>query len=427
MAETLGGGLDLSKFTSFLSAAGIPTPKEYTKDQTAILEKERAERAPLLEKQGQNIAKMFDLAKQLKEAAPPAAPNLQDVPARPDAEYKDPTQALGSMASVLALLGSFKTRAPLTAALNSAAAAMEGFRAGDMQRVKLEREKWHDNFERALQQNQVEINRYNAALAAAKFDMEKARPMFEAIAAENQHTGMLLAAQAGDYKAMHAIYDGGIKVGEQMVQMYIKDQEFRLSKQLAAAQHAATREQTAAYREQAQAYRETLRSDVNTRWFVANAQKVVKPYQETIRRVNDIEANLIPGMELPDTVKVQLKQLAGTRQVGKWTQGLDKYTGDIITRIFSAAEKGTLGRLSQQDADAMKAFVANVKAVNAAEIESIKTQMRPFQKQYNIPEGIFGLPFTASAPLMSSEELAYPGLDQNSREALGIVGDMVGR
>lgn len=228
---------------------GMPkmeTPEEYTKKGEALLKKEQDERKPLVEAQEASIKKMFDLAGRLKSAEAPAAPTLKDMEPAPQSQYRDPTQALGSMGSVLALIGSFKTRRPMTAALNAAAASMKGFHQGDQERVKLEREKWHDNMEAALKQNQIETERYTAALQRAKFDIEKARPEFEAIAAESGHNQMLMATQHQDYQTMEKIYEGARKTGDKMVETYVKDQEFRL-RQKEMSQRSA---ETAAYRKE---------------------------------------------------------------------------------------------------------------------------------------------------------------------------------
>lgn len=206
----------------------MPTLKEYTKQGRDLMEEEKAARAPFIAKEEANISKMYDLAKQIKSKASPESPKLQDIKDVPDAQYKDPMQALGSMGTILAIFGSLKTRAPLTSALNSAAAAMQGFHKGDQEAVKLEREKWHDGMEKALKQNDIEMQKYTNALTAAKFDIAKARPEFEAIAAENEHNTMLVAAQHQDYAQMFKLYDGGVKIQQKLVDTYVKDQEFRL-------------------------------------------------------------------------------------------------------------------------------------------------------------------------------------------------------
>jgi hypothetical protein len=124
-------------------------------------------------------------------------------------------------------------------------------------------------------------------------------------------------------------------------------------------------------------------------------------------------------MEMPDTVKAELKTMAGAKgQLSRWSQGLDKYTGDLITSLFSRAQKGTLGTLSQQDADAMKAFTANMKAEAAREIAAKKTAWQPYADQYKVPEKIFNIPFT---PTGQSVDVGYPGMDTHAVESLGIT------
>src|ERR1035437_4841250 len=127
-SASLGSGLAPdNKFSSFMASVGMPSPDKYVAEGKANLDAEKAERKPLEVKQEANISKMFENAKALKDMQAPKEPTLKDIPDAPDSEYRDPMQSLGSMASVLAMFGSLKTRAPLTSALNSAAASMQGF------------------------------------------------------------------------------------------------------------------------------------------------------------------------------------------------------------------------------------------------------------------------------------------------------------
>lgn len=116
---------------------------------------------------------------------------------RPDDRYTDPMEAINifkNPAFVLAGLASMLTRAPITTALNAGAAAMKGFHQGQMDVYQQNKERFDENLKMAMEQNRVEIQRYNAAWDRRKeFNWEKVAPkMYEEAAAR----GDVLMTQA---------------------------------------------------------------------------------------------------------------------------------------------------------------------------------------------------------------------------------------
>lgn len=133
-----------------------------------------------------------------KPVGPPAAPKLQDVPTAPNSRFQDPMQVFLNPAVVMATLGSLFTRQPLIAAMNAAGSAMEGFHKGDVERVKLEREKWKDNVDRALKQNQIELEKYKVAMDKANLSITERSARMQAIAASVNDQQMLGALRSGN-------------------------------------------------------------------------------------------------------------------------------------------------------------------------------------------------------------------------------------
>lgn len=266
--------------------------------QIKVLDDQKAERGKIFEKQEQNIGELFKEARKIQGLPAPKSPDLKEVPEAPKGEYRDPMQSLGSLASVIAMFGSLRTRAPLTSALNSAAASMQAFHQGDMERVKLERANWHDKLEEGLKQNQLELDKYTLALQANKFDMEKSRPMFEAIAAENNHQTMLVAAQAGDARAMFDLYDSTKKSQEKLLTTLVTDNQRREAAQF----HHEDRQDANAARRQAQASldedrraRRALDRDKMEEKAEVAAKKVVaagKPAERALEVIDEMEGLL---------------------------------------------------------------------------------------------------------------------------------------
>lgn len=90
----------------------------------------------------------------------PAPPQFQDIPKPPKQQYSDPIQAFQNPAILLASLGSLFTRAPLTAAMNAGAAAMEAYHKGDKETLELKQKEWEEQAKQAQEQNKVELEKY---------------------------------------------------------------------------------------------------------------------------------------------------------------------------------------------------------------------------------------------------------------------------
>lgn len=171
-----------------------------TKSEAAT--KARAEAMSPYEAEGKKLTEQIGgLEKRIASIQSPDAPKMKELPEVPNSQFQDPTQALGGIGSLIAVIGSLATRAPATAALNSMAAAMQGFHKGDQERVTLEREKAQDQMQRALRQNQQELQEYNAALQKSNFDLGKAQAEFTAIAAKHNDLNMRATIETGNQSA----------------------------------------------------------------------------------------------------------------------------------------------------------------------------------------------------------------------------------
>ena len=379
-AEPKAGPPPEKSFSDFLKDTGMPSPEAYEKKGADLLKESQTARKPLEEKQETNIAKMFDLAKQLQAKSAPAEPKLQDLPEAPDSEYRDPMQSLGSLASALAMFASLKTRAPLTSALNAASASMQGFHQGDQERVKLERGKWRDNLEAAIKQNQVEMNKYEVALKGANFDLAKARPMFEAIAAENDHTQMLVAAQQGDYKMMHQIMDGANRSREKLADMYIKDQEKRLQikmheENLASARADRVSARNVAHQDRMIALDARLGTNFSgVKGGTPGAAATQKPLDEVEQRALELQAwNFINTKTLP--------YRKGTGGALDRNKAITEEAARISMRLGMTPEE-----LSRQSAE----FKSNAQslAFQAKKMDAISAQLESFHNNIDTWESI---------------------------------------
>lgn len=132
------------------------------------------------------------------KAPDPTQLKLRDVPEAPKEVLQNPLKAFGDVATVLAMFGSLKTRAPLTSALNAAAAGMNAFQKGDHDRVEEERENWKEATDEALKQNQIELNKYQQIRDKFGDDQRTLQAHLAANAAAFDDQTKLAALRSGD-------------------------------------------------------------------------------------------------------------------------------------------------------------------------------------------------------------------------------------
>src|SRR5216684_1437240 len=87
-------------FGAFLRSTGMPSGAEVVKKETQALEQHKIERKPFVAESTKLMTQMTELSGQMEKIKTPEAPKLEKLPESPDTQYKDPTQALGSFASV---------------------------------------------------------------------------------------------------------------------------------------------------------------------------------------------------------------------------------------------------------------------------------------------------------------------------------------
>ena len=216
----MGNGLIMAD--SFSSMVGSTSPmstimslpaETEAKQQTALDALKVKEQESLTKQDALYTGAMKKYNDAMASVKPVADANLQNVPDAPNQKMQDPTQVLGSLGTILAIFGSMKTRAPMTSALNSMAAAMKGFHQGDQEAIKLNQQKWQNDFKKALAQNQIEMQRYMNALEKNKFDMNAAQADLKVLSIEMSDQQMHDAVTQGDFTKQSAIMSGRLNAG----------------------------------------------------------------------------------------------------------------------------------------------------------------------------------------------------------------------
>lgn len=109
-----------------------------------------------------------------------------------------PLEAFGSFASTLGILASLLTKQPLTGALNASAAAMNAYKANDVETYNRSFKEFQTQSEYAFKQAQFESDQYRTAMDLMKTDMNGAIAQVRMIAAQNHDEAMLAALENPD-------------------------------------------------------------------------------------------------------------------------------------------------------------------------------------------------------------------------------------
>ncbi len=126
--------------------------------------------------------------------------------------FKDPMVVLAGLSSLF-------TRRPLTAAMNYAAGAMEGYHKGKQDIFKDNKEKFDEAIRATIEQNKVELARYNEAWDRKKeFDWQKVAPKLYGEAIANNDEILAAAIRSGRWDMVEKILIGKETAQEHIIQ-----------------------------------------------------------------------------------------------------------------------------------------------------------------------------------------------------------------
>ena len=200
-AAPAGGG-----FAQMLSTAGVATPQERKQEAAQFLQSYEQSQAPHVQAMKDIQSKMQELPKLWDKIKLPASAKLEEPPTPPQPSLQNTMQALGGLGAVIAMFGGLATRAPLTSALNSGAAAMRAFHQGDLEKAKQEQINFEDKFREVLAHNVIEVQKFAEEYQRKNFDINKVMSQWHALAAQFQNESMLAATDAKNPEMAHQIF-----------------------------------------------------------------------------------------------------------------------------------------------------------------------------------------------------------------------------
>lgn len=162
-----------------------------------LLEKIKEQRGNSAEKAAADNAALARTELQAPPAPFPEA-NLKPLPTKPDFQFRDTMEAFQTPGVVLAMFGSLFTRAPITAAFRSAAAAMNGVHAGDKTLYEKAQQDYKDHLDLAIKQNGMEIETYRQALEKRNTTWAERQARLNALMAANKDVIGLASIERGD-------------------------------------------------------------------------------------------------------------------------------------------------------------------------------------------------------------------------------------
>ena len=156
----------------------------------------------------------------------PRDPNFQPIPKAPVQDFTDPLKVFQNPAVVLATLGSLFSRAPLTAALDAGGAAMEAYHKGEAEKFTLKRDEWKEAVEASKAQNEIELQKYNAAWKKSDAAVKDKLAEMQAIAAGVKDEVMIAGIKTGQLDRIDKIFlDARQKATDKLEESLLKLKE----------------------------------------------------------------------------------------------------------------------------------------------------------------------------------------------------------
>lgn len=168
----------------------------------------------MVQSRGQNTDQLIsaitklgeDRNKLLNEPTPhPPQPKFQDIPKPPQDNYRSAITDSKDGLIFATLLGSLFTRQHALGAMEAATGYMTGFEKGDKEKIERDRQKWNDNVEQVVKQNQVEQERYNAVWNDTKISQ-----------ADKQSKLLAIASSVGDQQTIASLKNGNMDFAYQL-------------------------------------------------------------------------------------------------------------------------------------------------------------------------------------------------------------------
>jgi hypothetical protein len=198
---------DISKFLSGRGASGgslAPSPpsKEISAGQPNVV----------------NIDKILKSMPKM-----PEPPKLKDVPTPSDQQFHSPFKDFSGPALFLAALGSLMTRHPMKAAMDSFTAMTNASVQGQKEVMQNARENMKAQTEQAINQNNVEIERYKLVLEKYKEDGNQAAAAMMAQAAGFNDPMMMAMVKSGNMANVWSYLQDREKRGDQLAHWHAEE------------------------------------------------------------------------------------------------------------------------------------------------------------------------------------------------------------
>lgn len=155
---------------------------------------------------------------------PPTPPKLQDIPKRPNLQYRDAMQTFQSPAVLLATLGSLFTRRSAVNALTAGAGALNGFMEGDEKRVQLEEKNWKNAVEETVKQNEVEMKEFDAVFKNTELAERDRNARLLGIFSANRDEIGLATLKTGSMERLEQLHAARLKGNEVLRNSLVKAQ-----------------------------------------------------------------------------------------------------------------------------------------------------------------------------------------------------------
>lgn len=149
-------------------------------------------------------------------------PVFEPQPFKAPEEKFNPVEAFGSSAATLGLLASLLTKQPLTAALNSSAAAMQAFRQRDIDAYDKAFSEWKANTDIAYKRAQFEQQNYRDAMTMMNQDFNRGYAYARTLASLNQDEAALAALDTADPMDFVKLVDGREKLTKSLLDNHDK-------------------------------------------------------------------------------------------------------------------------------------------------------------------------------------------------------------
>lgn len=319
----------------------------------------------------------------------PATPKFGDIPKPPDTKPLNVFKEAQAPLIFLTAMGALASRNHGMGAMEAATGFLEGWQKGDQERMDRERQKWQDNVEAVVKENQVQKERYDVEWNNTQLSQQDRAAKIATIGASIRDEQTVNALRTGNLDFAYKLQQDRFNAAEKLHESNMRYGAGQAVMSPDAVENAA-------------------RYWIKTGKFPPNLGRGAQRSNNIIAIQNQIAEIMKTRNETPEHIAQQQQAFAAH---ASGLRALEARRSNVIRSVFATQE---LGEILKQASDASPRgqFTIINKGTQAIQATSSNPKLAAFVTSINGYVNTYATAIGAGTPRVSDKEHAYALINQ---------------